>query len=73
MAGIFGKKPIVAKAAKKPVAAKKSGSKATPEERFRMIEQAAYFRAERVGFSGDPAEHWAAAEKDVDKILARKK
>lgn len=73
MAGIFAKKTTVAKAAKKPVAAKKGNSKVTPEERFRMIEQAAYFRAEKTGFSGNPAEHWASAEKEVDKILAKRK
>lgn len=41
----------------------------TPEERQKMIEQAAYFRAEKAGFTGDPHEHWLAAEKEVDAML----
>lgn len=41
----------------------------TPEERQKMIELAAYYRAEKVGFTGDPHEHWVAAEKEVDAML----
>lgn len=41
----------------------------TPEERQKMIELAAYFRAEKAGFTGDPHEHWVAAEKEVDAML----
>lgn len=37
----------------------------TPEERYRMIETAAYFIAERHGFQGHADEHWAAAEREV--------
>jgi rubrerythrin len=42
----------------------------SPEERQRMIAEAAYFRAEKRGFvGGDPVEDWIAAEKEVDKLL----
>ena len=43
------------------------------EERFKMIEQAAYFRAEKHGFQVDPQANWVAAEKEVDAILAKGK
>lgn len=39
--------------------------KPSPEERYRMVETAAYFIAERSGFSGDSTEHWAAAEREI--------
>lgn len=45
--------------------------KCTPEQRFRMIQEAAYFRAEKAGFLGNGAEFWLAAEKDIDKKLSR--
>jgi RNA polymerase-binding transcription factor DksA len=42
----------------------------SPEKRRRMIEEAAYFRAERRGFSGgDAAEDWIAAEKEIAELL----
>lgn len=51
---------------------KKSAKKitATPEERYRMIETAAYYRAEKRGFAtGHEAEDWAASEAEIDAIL----
>ena len=42
----------------------------TPEERYRMIAEAAYFLAEKRGFvGGDVAEDWLAAEAEIDRIL----
>jgi hypothetical protein len=42
----------------------------SPEERRRMIAEAAYFRAKKRGFvGGDPVEDWTAAEREVDKVL----
>jgi Zinc-ribbon containing domain/Protein of unknown function (DUF2934) len=42
----------------------------TPEERRRMIEEAAYLRAERRGFTGDhAAEDWIAAEREIAECL----
>ncbi|WJW76109.1 DUF2934 domain-containing protein [Thiohalobacter sp. IOR34] len=42
----------------------------TPEQRYQMIAEVAYLRAERQGFAGDPVEDWLAAEKEVDAGLA---
>ncbi len=41
----------------------------TPEERYRMVETAAYFIAERSGFSGNNADHWIAAELEIAQLL----
>jgi len=42
----------------------------SPEDRLRMIEQAAYFRAQQRGFSGgDPVEDWLAAEREINRQL----
>lgn len=43
----------------------------TAEERYRMIEQAAYFAAERAGFRGDPHSYWVIAEREVDARLKK--
>lgn len=53
----------------KATAAKKTAAKPTPEERYRMVETAAYFIAERHGFQGNSAEHWTAAEKEIAERL----
>lgn len=56
----------------------KSGSPAgtgkvlSPEERQRMIAEAAYYRALQRGFSGgDSVEDWLAAEREIDERLMR--
>ena len=42
----------------------------TPEERYHMIAEAAYFRAESRSFvMGDPAQDWLDAEAEIDRIL----
>jgi len=42
----------------------------SPEERNRMIAEAAYYRAEKHSFtSGDMAEDWCEAEAEIDRIL----
>ena len=46
-------------------ATKKTSAKPTPEERYRMVETAAYFIAEQHGFEGRSDEHWAAAEREI--------
>ena len=76
-----GKKPDITTArktvtrAKKPVAAKSKAATAktvTPEERWRMVAEAAYLRAEKRGFSGgNPTDDWLAAEAEIDKILSK--
>jgi Protein of unknown function (DUF2934) len=48
------------------------GVPASPEQRERMIREAAYFRAEKRGFVGGSAEdNWRAAEDEVDERLAQ--
>jgi hypothetical protein len=51
----------------------KSGQKApavTPEQRYCMIQDAAYFIAERHGFVGDNHGYWLQAEHAIDAELA---
>ena len=40
-------------------------------ERHRMIADAAYRRAERAGFAGDPLADWLTAEREIDAMLAK--
>lgn len=76
------KKSPAKKAAPKAVAAKKPAAKAaaavaavskkpavTPEQRYKMIEEAAYYIAERHGFSGDSAYFWSLAEAEISAKL----
>lgn len=51
--------------AKKSSAAKAGKVQPTPEERYRMVQTAAYFIAERNGFQGYPADHWLQAELEI--------
>ena len=58
--------------AAKPVKSGKDNAAAriTPEQRYRMICDAAYYRAERRGFvGGSPKDDWIAAEAEVDKFI----
>ena len=42
----------------------------TPEERYNMIATAAYYRAERSGFTeGCEMENWLAAETEIDQCM----
>ena len=42
----------------------------TPEERWRMIAEAAYYRAENRGFvGGDMADDWMQAAAEIDNML----
>lgn len=64
-------KKTVNSAASSP-AEKESQIDVTPEERRRMIAEAAYFHAEQRGFQGgDEAQDWFEAEQEVDRLLAR--
>ena len=55
----------------KPAATRKTVAKPTPEERYRMVETAAYFIAEQHGFQGRSDEHWAAAEREIAATLGQ--
>jgi hypothetical protein len=49
-------------------------AKVTPEERYRMIADAAYYRAERRNFEpGHEHEDWLAAEAEVEEVLRRRR
>ncbi len=56
------KKAVATKA--KP-AAKRSVAQPTPDERYCMVQTAAYFIAERNGFGGCPTEYWVTAELEI--------
>ncbi|MDP1996189.1 MAG: DUF2934 domain-containing protein [Gallionella sp.] len=45
--------------------------KLTPEERYRMVQTAAYFIAERNGFGGCSTDHWATAEIEIANFLGQ--
>jgi hypothetical protein len=67
-APVAKKKSAMTKAANSkavPAKANRPADKPTPEERYRMVETAAYFIAERHGFQGRSDEHWAAAEREI--------
>ena len=50
------------------------GGAIAPEERHRLIAEAAYFRALARGFDGgDPLGDWLAAEQQIETMLSRKK
>jgi len=71
------KKPTPKKAAPKKTVAKKAGTPKSATvsgfERYKMIEVAAYYLAEKKGFSGNSTDYWIAAEKEIDKKLSGKK
>jgi predicted lipid-binding transport protein (Tim44 family) len=63
--------PAPAPVAKKKAAAAAAKPAVSAEERYRMIQEAAYHRAEQRGFQGgDPHEDWVAAEAEIDALLA---
>jgi hypothetical protein len=73
-AGAAGVDAAAAKAAERkadPSTQNKPAAKPTPEERYRMVETAAYFIAEQHGFQGRSDEHWAAAEREIAAKLGQ--
>jgi hypothetical protein len=55
---------VEAKPAPRKAPAKKPAPRTfTPEQRYQWIQEAAYFLAEKQGFSGDSCVHWAEAER----------
>ena len=72
------KKPATAKpAAAKTVAKKPAAKKATKarsigaEERYKMIEVAAYYIAERNHFKGNSTDFWVAAEAEISAKIGK--
>jgi len=65
------KSASAAKASEKPAAKTAAKQPVTPLERWRMIAEAAYYRAEKRGFfGGNPMEDWEAAEQEIDAKYA---
>lgn len=57
----------------KPAAAKPAAAKPSPAERTKMIAEAAYYLAQKRGFSGgNELADWTAAEKQVDALIAKR-
>jgi hypothetical protein len=57
---------------------KSNGRKPAPasvaaEERYRMIELAAYYAAEKDGFKGNSSDYWAKAEAEVNARLSARR
>ena len=70
-------KPAAPVAAKKPAAPAKAApaktSAPTPEQRYKMVQDAAYFIAEKNGFKAGSMDYWIAAEAEITALLAGKK
>ena len=45
-------------------------AKITAEQRYRMIAEAAYYRAESCQFKSDPLRDWIEAERDIAILLS---
>ena len=79
VAKAVAKKPVAKKVApaKKTVAKKPATKKATKarsigaEERYKMIEMAAYYIAERNHFKGSTIDFWIAAEAEINKKIGK--
>ncbi|MFM9834536.1 MAG: DUF2934 domain-containing protein [Methylophilaceae bacterium] len=70
------KKPAVKKTVEKKAVkpAKKTSTKARnigAEERYKMIEVAAYYIAERNHFKGSTLDYWIAAEAEISKSIGK--
>lgn len=65
--------PKAATAAKKPAVAKVRGKKSvTPEQRYMMICEAAYFKAQRRGFAPEnEIQDWLDAEAEINSLLGK--
>ncbi len=59
------KEPVVKKVTAKPAVKKSKAVSISPEQRYRMIEMAAYYLAEKDGFAGNPVDYWIAAEQQM--------
>lgn len=52
---------------KKASSKKQSTAALSPEQRYKMIEVAAYYLAEKNGFAGNPVDYWIAAEIQISE------
>lgn len=47
-------------------------AKPTPEQRYKMVQEAAYFIAEKNGFASGSLDYWIAAEAQIEAMLSGK-
>jgi hypothetical protein len=69
-------KPAARKAPAKKATPKKTTTRqknadagVSPEDFYKMVQEAAYFQAENDGFSNDPSAYWLEAEREIEKRL----
>jgi hypothetical protein len=61
-------------AAQRPGSTQSISSSIPPDQRQHMIEEAAYYRAERRGFhGGDPLQDWLEAEAEIERMMSGKR
>lgn len=64
-------KPVAKRVTVKKPRTKKAATMISPDDRRRMIAEAAYYRAQARGFDGgDELADWLAAEAEVDSLVA---
>jgi len=63
-------KTVKASTAKAPVKAK-AVKKIGAEQRYKMVEMAAYYIAERNSFEGSPSDFWIQAEAQIEAMLGK--
>ena len=71
-AAVKASTPKKTSTAKTPTAKSKSVAKAivlSDEQRYRMVAEAAYYRAEKNQFKSDPLRDWIDAENDISALL----
>jgi hypothetical protein len=65
--------PATRPAAGSTVALSTARTAISPEQRRLMIAEAAYYRAQRRGFRGDPVRDWTEAEAEIDSQLLNRR
>ncbi len=63
---VAANKPVEAIAVQ-PTVSEPTATEPTAEERYRMVQTAAYYIAERDGFAGKASDYWIAAELEIAK------
>jgi len=63
------KAPVAAAPA--PIKVKTSSKTISAQDRYHMIDEAAYYRAEKSGFQVDPHANWIAAEQEINELLSK--
>jgi len=58
---------------KGPLAGRKVAAKPSAERRYRMIQSAAYFLAEKDGFKESATHYWTLAEREIAAQLGESK